>query len=90
MDYKTLTQQSRLNAAAEAEEMQLFALLKPTLTQDGDQFCVLYGDNLQTGIGGFGDTPRKAIRAFNKAWDKPALLPNNAMAAQWAPLLEDL
>ena len=78
MDYETLIQQSRLNAAVEAEEMNLFALLKPELTRDGNQFCVLYGNEIQTGIVGFGDTPRKAIWAFNKAWDQLARLPDNA------------
>lgn len=61
--------QSRLSAAVEAEEMNLFAMLKPRLFQDGNQWCVLHGDDLQSGICGFGDTPRKAIWAFNKAWD---------------------
>jgi hypothetical protein len=62
--------QSRLSAAIESEEMNLFAMLKPTLSKDGNQWCVLYGENLQVGIAGFGDTPRLAIYAFNKEWDK--------------------
>lgn len=70
MDYETLTAQSKLNAAIEAEEINMFSLLKPKLFKDGDQWCVLYGDDIQSGITGFGETPRKAIRAFNKAWDK--------------------
>lgn len=61
--------QSRLNSAIEAEEMNLFSMLKPRLFQDGNQWCVLHGGDLQSGICGFGDTPRKAIRDFNKAWD---------------------
>jgi hypothetical protein len=61
--------QSRLSAAVEAEEMNLFAILKPKLSKDGNQWCVLYGENLQEGIAGFGDTPRLAIYDFNKQWD---------------------
>jgi hypothetical protein len=38
------------------------------LFQDGDQWCVLHGENLQEGIAGFGDTPDDALIAFNKAW----------------------
>ena len=72
MDYETLTAQSKLNAAVEAEEMTLFALLRPKLFQDGNQFCVLFGKNIQDGICGFGDTPREAVWAFNKEWNKPA------------------
>lgn len=64
--------QSRLNAAKEAEEMNLFAMLKPRIFRDGNQWCVLYGEDLQSGIAGFGDTPRLAIYDFNKQWDKGA------------------
>ena len=71
MDYETKAAESRLNAAVEAEEMNLFSILKPKIFVDGGQWCVLFGDNLQDGIAGFGDTPRKAVWAFNKAWDAP-------------------
>ena len=60
--------QSRLNAAIEAEEINLFALLKPTLVIDGDKWCCLYGEDLQVGIAGFGDSPIEAIRNWNKEW----------------------
>ncbi len=65
---------SRMYTIGEAAEMNLFLLLKPTLQQDGDQWCVLYGDDLQVGIVGFGDTPRKAIREWTKEWDKKAVV----------------
>ena len=70
MDFQTATEQSKLSAAVEVEEYNLFALLKPSLTKDGNQWCVLYGDNIQSGISGFGDTPYKAILDFNKEWNK--------------------
>lgn len=60
-----------MNALVEAEEMNLVAILKPKIYKDGDQWCVLYGENLQEGVCGFGDTPRKAIFDFNKAFDTP-------------------
>ena len=62
--------QSRLNAAIEAEEFNLLSVLKPKIFIDGDQWCVLYGDNLQDGIAGFGDSPVLAVYDFNKAWWK--------------------
>ena len=62
--------QSKVGAAIEAEEMNLVQLLKPKMFVDGDQWCVLYGENLQEGIGGFGKTPRLAIYDFNKQFDK--------------------
>ncbi len=66
-----LVHESRLSAAVEAEEMNPFVLLKPRIFIDGDQWCVLHGENLQDGIAGFGLTQKKAICNFNKAWDKP-------------------
>ena len=44
------------------------AVYRPSLKMDGDQWCALYGDNLQDGIAGFGDTPAAAMREFDKAW----------------------
>lgn len=67
--YQQIQHQSIMNALIEAEEMNLVAVLKPTITKDGDKWCVLYGANLMEGVSGFGDTPRKAIYAFNKAFD---------------------
>ena len=31
------------------------------ITKDGDQWCALIGDDIQSGIAGFGDTPSKAL-----------------------------
>ncbi len=67
-DYETLIQQSRHNAAIEAEEMNLVALLRPRVFIDGDKWCVLYGESLQDRVSGFGDSPILAVYDFNKAW----------------------
>ena len=53
------------------EEYNLFAMLKPKIFIDGDKWCVLYGDNLQDGIAGFGNTPHNAILDFNMAFVTP-------------------
>lgn len=66
---KDYTHQSEMNALIEAEEMNLVKILNPKIFIDGKKWCVLYGDNIQDGICGFGDTPRKAVYDFNKAWD---------------------
>jgi hypothetical protein len=66
-----LIHQSRMNACVEAEEFNLVRLLNPKISIDGDQWCVLWGENLQDGITGFGDTPAKAVYAFNAAWHDP-------------------
>lgn len=46
-------------------------LYRPRLFIDGDQWCALYGDNLQEGVAGFGKTPVEAYLAFDKAWYEP-------------------
>lgn len=51
------------------QEYKIFSLLKPSLKKDGIQWCILYGENLQDGICGFGDTPYLAILDFNKAFN---------------------
>ena len=45
-----------------------FTLYRPRLSLDGNQWCALYGDNLQEGVAGFGDSPELAAAAFNEEW----------------------
>ncbi len=40
----------------------------PRIYIDGNQWCALYGENLQDGVAGFGDSPELAMQDFNKAW----------------------
>jgi len=54
--------------AVEAAEYNLVAILKPRISIDGNQWCVLFGENLQDGVCGFGDTAYDAVIAFKKAW----------------------
>lgn len=42
---------------------------KPKLFIDGNQWCALFGENLQDGVAGFGDSPANAMWDFDKAWD---------------------
>lgn len=44
------------------------AMYRPSLSIDGDKWCALYGENLQDGVAGFGDSPAEAMQNFNKAW----------------------
>jgi hypothetical protein len=44
-----------------------FVNLRPRLFIDGNQWCALYGENLQDGVAGFGDSPADAARAFDAA-----------------------
>jgi hypothetical protein len=61
---------SKLAQAQEQREHALFVALKPTILQDGNQWCVLYGEDLQVGIAGFGDSPHLAVLDFNTNWYK--------------------
>ena len=52
----------------EVELLRPFRLMKTSIFLEGDKWCVLYGDNLQDGVAGFGDSPELASRAFDEAW----------------------
>jgi len=43
---------------------------KPRLSIDGNQWCALFGDDLQGGVAGFGDSPQKAFEDFDRNWAK--------------------
>lgn len=45
-------------------------LFRPTLSADGDMWCVLLGENLQEGVAGFGATPYEAMLNFDQAFYK--------------------
>jgi predicted RNA-binding protein with EMAP domain len=51
-------------------DYQLFEILRPRIYLDGNQWCVLLGENLSEGIAGFGDTPYLAVLDFNKCFYK--------------------
>lgn len=50
--------------------MRPSVLFRPSLSIDGSKWCALYGDNLQDGVAGFGDTPDAAMRDFDTRWNK--------------------
>lgn len=54
------------------EQQRPCVLFRPKIYPDGNQWCALYGDDLQSGVAGFGDTPEKAMTAFDKEWQRPA------------------
>ena len=53
---------------AAAEFCRPSVLFSPTLSIDGNQWCALYGDNLQDGVAGFGKSPAEAMEDFDKNW----------------------
>lgn len=57
-------------AVVESAEYNLLALLRPSVSIDGNKWCVLYGEDLQNGVAGFGDSPYLAMLDFNLAWHR--------------------
>lgn len=72
-DWDDQIKQSELYSAVEREEVNLFVTLKPKFYIDGNQWCVLLGENIQEGICGFGGSLKKAIWEFSKAVDAELL-----------------
>lgn len=44
------------------------AVYRPALSIEGDQWCALYGEDLQSGVAGFGDSPADAMTDFDNNW----------------------
>lgn len=61
-----MCQASIQSAAAQYERPSV--MYRPRLSLDGDQWCALYGDNLQDGVAGFGDSPADATWRFDQEW----------------------
>jgi len=60
----------RFGTAQEADyfESRPSTRYKPKLSIDGNQWCALFGQNLQDGVAGFGDSPDEAYKDFDKKW----------------------
>ena len=43
-------------------------IFKPTPSMDGNMYCVLFGENLQEGVAGFGKTMAEAMYDFDCNW----------------------
>ncbi len=63
-------------AATWTEAARPFMLLRPSMVPDGNKWSALYGDNIQQGVCGFGDTPEKAALDFDRNWHQQKLDPN--------------
>lgn len=62
--YTSMAAEAVMQAAAEYERP--CALFRPKIYIDGNQWCALYGDNIQDGVAGFGDSPANAMWDFDK------------------------
>lgn len=57
-------------ASAAYEMQRAFVLLKPRMAKDGNAWICCYGDNIQEGVTGIGDSPASAARDFDTNWNK--------------------
>ena len=64
--YITQAAESVRQAAGEYERPSV--LMRPKLVPDGDAWIALYGENLQEGVVGCGNSPAEAMRAFDNEW----------------------
>jgi hypothetical protein len=53
---------------AAAHQQRPSILLRPSISIDGNMWCVLYGENLQDGVAGFGESPALAMEDFDNQW----------------------
>ena len=72
--YESNAREAEYDAALERKRP--FILVGARIFPDGDQWCALFGPNIQEGVCGFGATPAKASIAFDLAWLNQTLTPN--------------
>lgn len=70
LSVELITQEARCEAAEAANTP--FVIYGARVFQDGNMFSALHGPDLMQGFAAFGDTPAKAVSAFNKAWNENA------------------
>jgi hypothetical protein len=54
------------------QQYKRFAMLKPKIYKDGNEWCVLYGENIIEGVAGFGNTPHQAVIDWEANWNSQA------------------
>jgi len=62
---------ARLELIFEQKELFLFSTIRPKLFEDGNSWCCLYGDNIQEGVAGFGNSPIESIYNWIENMKKP-------------------
>lgn len=62
----SIAAERQIQAAEEA--MRPSSVFRPKLFLDGDQWCALYGENIQEGVAGFGKSPNDAMLEFDRNW----------------------
>lgn len=60
-----------LHEKRDAQTAELANMLGLVPYKDGNQWCVLWGENIQEGICGFGNSPLQALLNFNDNYSFP-------------------
>ena len=68
--HEELQHREKMIGLQKEEDYLLFSMLKPKFYIDGNQWCVLLGEDIQNGVCGFGKTLDDAIIDFNRAFHK--------------------
>lgn len=68
--YQSIQHNIKLETLMTENDMVFVKAYNLTPFKDGNQWCILLGENIQVGIVGFGDTPIRAIRDFNSKFYK--------------------
>ena len=68
--FDCMAHQEKMNLIVEQEEYNLFSMLKPKLYKDQNTWCCLLGEDIISGISGFGDTPYLAILDWQRSFHK--------------------
>ena len=63
-------QQVLLDKAMTDRAASLVSILGAKLSKDGNQWCWLYGADLQEGVAGFGTSPKHAMEDFEVQFNK--------------------
>lgn len=69
--YREICMTEEYRRQSELDRTRPSVLFRPTLSIDGNQWCALYGSNLQEGVAGFGDSPDLAMQDFDRHWTMP-------------------
>jgi hypothetical protein len=55
--------------SVQLEHTRPSVLFRPKIGIDGNKWSALYGEDLQNGVCGFGDSPEEAMRDFDRSWE---------------------
>lgn len=69
--YQSIQHQEKMNLLVSEQELMYVKNFGLKPYKDGDAWCVLLGDDIASGVSGFGETALKAIYDFNKNFVTP-------------------